>query len=86
MLMNQDYDFFRTLPLIPFYRDDGDDFDDGDNVGHDNSNIEDLMMVGMMLMNQDYDFFRTLPPIPFYRDDDDFDDGENNVEDVMLMI
>ena len=40
----------------------------------------------MMLMKQDYDFFRTLPPIPFYRDDDDFDDGENNVEDVMLMI
>ena len=48
MLINQDYDFFRTLHPIPFCQDgDGDDdFDDGDNVGHDNSIIEDLMMVG----------------------------------------
>ena len=47
MLINQDYDFFRTLHPIPFYRDDGDDFDDDEN------NVEDVMMMVMMLMNQD---------------------------------
>ena len=47
ILMNLDYDFFRTLNPIPFYRDDGDDFDD------DQNNVEDVMMMVMMLMNQD---------------------------------
>ena len=47
MLINQDYDFFRTLRPIPFYRDDGDVFDDDEN------NVEDVMMMMMMLMNQD---------------------------------